>query len=314
MSSLAAALSDDALHNRLGTLLADERNVVADFLIHLEELDRRRLYERLGFASLFDYCVGRLRLLKGAAYRRITAARLVRRFPGIEDYLRDGRLCLTTVALLKDVLEAENVGRVLDAASHKSKEEVEMMVAYLRPRRAMPDLVKPLSPELYRLSLTVSAEFMEELEEVRAALSHKYPRGELELVVRESFRLVLERYRSKRGMGKRAIQKPPGPEEQEVSSKPEAKEAGSLPTAQEKGMDGERAGPKRAPSGREHIPHGVQRVVWQRDRGVCTYPKPDGTKCGSPFQVEVDHIVPLALGGSNSYENLRLLCRAQPRP
>lgn len=34
-----------------------------------------------------------------------------------------------------------------------------------------------------------------------------------------------------------------------------------------------------------------------------------GTKCSSTFQLQVDHVHPLALGGSNQPENLRVLCR-----
>ena len=32
-------------------------------------------------------------------------------------------------------------------------------------------------------------------------------------------------------------------------------------------------------------------------------------KCGSGENLEIDHVVPLARGGSNRLENLQLLCR-----
>jgi hypothetical protein len=60
-----------------------------------------------------------------------------------------------------------------------------------------PEVVKPLTPDLRRLNVTVSADFMAELEQVRAALSHQYPDGNFEQVVREAFKLVLERDRKR---------------------------------------------------------------------------------------------------------------------
>jgi hypothetical protein len=43
-----------------------------------------------------------------------------------------------------------------------------------------PEVVKPLTPDLRRLNATVSVEFIAELEQVRAALSHKFPDGNFE--------------------------------------------------------------------------------------------------------------------------------------
>jgi hypothetical protein len=58
-----------------------------------------------------------------------------------------------------------------------------------------PEIVRPLTPELHRLNVTVSEEFLNELEQVRAVLSHKYSDGNFDQVVREAFKLVLERDR-----------------------------------------------------------------------------------------------------------------------
>jgi hypothetical protein len=55
-------------------------------------------------------------------------------------------------------------------------------------------------PDLRRLNVTVSADFIAELEQVRAALSHKCPDGNFEQVVREAFKLVLERDRKRKAL------------------------------------------------------------------------------------------------------------------
>lgn len=46
----------------------------------------------------------------------------------------------------------------------------------------------------------------------------------------------------------------------------------------------------------------VRRQVWRRDQGRCT-------NCESRYALEIDHILPKALGGLWTVNNLRLLCR-----
>lgn len=46
----------------------------------------------------------------------------------------------------------------------------------------------------------------------------------------------------------------------------------------------------------------IRRQVWQRDKACCV-------NCGSKYAVQVDHIQPKALGGADTLDNLRLLCR-----
>jgi HNH endonuclease len=52
---------------------------------------------------------------------------------------------------------------------------------------------------------------------------------------------------------------------------------------------------------REPLPRDVRLAVWQRDRGRCR-------ECGSGFDLQYDHVIPLALGGASGVDNLQLLC------
>lgn len=57
----------------------------------------------------------------------------------------------------------------------------------------------------------------------------------------------------------------------------------------------------RAASGRKAIPDDVKVYVMRRDGGSCR-------ACGSTTEIQYDHIIPLAMGGSNNAENLQILC------
>lgn len=52
---------------------------------------------------------------------------------------------------------------------------------------------------------------------------------------------------------------------------------------------------------RKRIPQAIKVAVWQRDGGRWV-------ECESNKQLEFDHVIPLAKGGSNTERNLQLLC------
>lgn len=53
--------------------------------------------------------------------------------------------------------------------------------------------------------------------------------------------------------------------------------------------------------GRRAISREVRLAVWERDGGRCV-------ECGTDFDLQYDHVIPVALGGATTTENLQLLC------
>jgi 5-methylcytosine-specific restriction endonuclease McrA len=49
-------------------------------------------------------------------------------------------------------------------------------------------------------------------------------------------------------------------------------------------------------------------MVFLRDGGRCTFTGTNGRRCNSTWDLQIDHIIPFALGGDDSPGNLRLLC------
>jgi len=60
-------------------------------------------------------------------------------------------------------------------------------------------------------------------------------------------------------------------------------------------------GARRQPVARGAIPDDVKHLVWVRDGGRCR-------QCGSQVELQFDHVIPVALGGASSAENLQILC------
>lgn len=142
--TLFTTLSDQDLIVQAHRLAANERTATATLIACLAELDARRLHLGMGYSSLHDYCAKALHLTDYAGYARIEAARVARRFPLLLDLLRDGSINLTSITLLGRHLTERNHERVLRDAMHKSKREIEVLVAALRPRPDVPPIIRKL--------------------------------------------------------------------------------------------------------------------------------------------------------------------------
>src|SRR5436309_6472945 len=132
-------LSDPELLRGLASLVAQDRATTATLLAHIAEFDARRLYLPAAYPSTFAYCVHELRLSEEAAFKRIHAARAARRFPAIFGALAEGHLHLSGVVMLAPHLTPENAEALLAVAEHKSKGELEWLLAQRFPRPDLPE-------------------------------------------------------------------------------------------------------------------------------------------------------------------------------
>ena len=133
-------IPDDELLHRLAELLRDSRCTEAELVAHIGEVDRRRLHARLASPSMFRYCIHVLQLSEPEAYLRIAAARAARRHPVLLAMLADGRLHLSGIAKLAPHLTRENRDALLRRATHRSKRQIEELIAEICPRPDVPSL------------------------------------------------------------------------------------------------------------------------------------------------------------------------------
>ena len=161
-----AELADADLLVRVERLVHGERRATAAVIAHLAEIEQRRLYLAEGHGSLFSYCTRVLHLSEHAAYNRIEAARVARRFPAILNCLERGDVHLTAVRLLSPLFTADNHRDLLAAAKHKSRREVEELIARLRPQPDAPSMVRKLPSATAR---SAAPGLMTEVEKVAEA-------------------------------------------------------------------------------------------------------------------------------------------------
>ena len=128
----------------LAELLRRENDVLSDLLAHLAELDERRLYLDLGFTSLFAYCTEALGFCKSSAGRRITAARVCRKYPEAFARVAEGELQLSVLSLLNQHLNPQNATELFEVSSNRSYEQVELLLAARFPRPDVRDLIRRL--------------------------------------------------------------------------------------------------------------------------------------------------------------------------
>jgi hypothetical protein len=138
------SFSDDDLLRRLSDLLGQSRRDEAELVAHIGEVDRRRLYAREASPSMFAYCTEALHLSEAEAYLRIAAARASREHPLLLTLLADGRLHLTAIAKLAPHLTPENREALLERAAHRTRREIEELVAELSPRPDAPAVMRKL--------------------------------------------------------------------------------------------------------------------------------------------------------------------------
>jgi len=139
-----AAIPDDELLRRLAELLQSSRRVESELVAHIAEVDMRRLYAREATPSMFAYCTEVLHLSEAEAYLRIAVARASREHPVLLSLLADGSLHLTGIALLAPHLTAESRDHLLRRAAHRSKRQIEELIAEIAPRPDAPAVIRRL--------------------------------------------------------------------------------------------------------------------------------------------------------------------------
>lgn len=266
-------LSDSDLRVRLPKLVGREREILAEILEHIAEVERRRLFLDWGFPSLYEYLTKEVGYSEGSAYRRIQAARAFRQVPSIKEAVETGRLNLSQISQVQTAVRSEEresgkivtadlKSKIFQSLADKSLAETQKIIDknFLFAKAARTTRERHCHDNSVELTVHLSAQEYTDLKRVKELMSHVEPGADWVKVIKYLVQDFLRR--------------------KDVTKK-------------ESTM--------------------VRNTVFKRDKGECQYVSPDGRKCGSRILVEVDHIQPRFAGGKDSIENLRLLCKQHNR-
>ena len=273
-------VSKQNLDRALRAIAVRDRQTTADLLAHLAEAEAKRVYADHGYSSMLTYCMAELRLSEDAALRRIGVARAARRFPAIFPAIADGRLNLTSVLLIKPHLRPENATELLAAIASRTKREIEKLIVERWPQalaleRVGRMKVVPIAPGLYEIRVVIRQTTLDGLNRSRDLMSHANPGGDMDVVLDRLARSGNARFEKRKFA---------------ATEHPRATRPATTDT--------------------RSIPAEVRRAVYARDGGQCSFIDARGRRCESRHQLEYDHVVPLARGGTSTVGNVRTLCRA----
>ena len=333
------SLSDQKILSRIRRLTERERSLTLAVMLHLNEIERRKLHLKLGYSSMFDYCTSGLGYSASAASRRIRTARCVARFPEVYELLHSNKVSVSTVAQVSRILTPENKADVLARIVGKSQREVEAVVAEFDPLGSVPrdrartvvvrvkaPVAKPaealrLAPEKSRpdfLAITVSTEVPTQpaigngshdrngrdhaaCESLEEAVKATFSRRTLlQFAASDEFMAKLEQVRSLLWH-----QLPADASLEQVLGV-----ALDLVIEKKDPARGRSATttPARGARNPRRIPASTKRAVYTRDKSQCTFVGTNGRQCASKRALQIDHVKPVALGGAGTPANLRLLC------
>ncbi len=313
-------LSNNDLLTRMKQLSSEDRKLQILFLKHLKEVEQRKLFLKIGFGSLFEYVVQDLGYSESTAYRRIEAARLLQELPQIEEKIKSGALTLnaaaqvqtffkklkkqeklnlvttfksdlelrpsTTTKLKSGIVPLLSKSELITQVENKSSRDIEKHLLSLAPEiQTISEKVRSVSKDLTEIKLIFNEEQKQRLDELKLLLSHVNSQMTYHELIDHLCHRALKQLK-------------PKVEKKDSKLKPR--------------LDSE-LNPNLNLKSR-YIPALIKSNVYRRDNGCCSYIHPEThKKCGSKFQLQLDHIHPFSLGGSNVESNLRLLCSSHNR-
>ena len=287
-------MTNDQIECALKTATKDERRMTRKIVELIAEAVRRKLWAERGFPTPHRWLVQGYGYSDSAAARRLDAARVVAVLPEVAGKIESGELTLSALSKAQSAFHAEEkrtragvevdlkreVIARLESLSEAGAARL-LSTEFPEVHRAPPDSLKPKGADAWCLTVSLDADQTAVLRRARELLSHSHPSASWGEVL---VHLAVDH----------------------------AKRADPVARADRRAKQ-----TTRRPSAKTDpcvISRAVRDAVLARAGGACEFREPaTRARCGGRVRVEVDHVVPKALGGSDDLSNLSCLCAAHNR-
>ena len=294
----------------------------AELLEIIIQLDRFKVYRKLGYPSLFQYTVKRLKLSESQAYGFINVARKSHEIPKLSEAIKKGRLTINKARRITSVLTKTNQKQWLELAEKASQKKVEREVALANPQMAITEKMTYIAPNhsinekvgikrnspRVQLQIGLSERTMLKLRRAQDLVSQKKKASKS---LESTLETILDDYLKKHDPVEKAKrQKIKGKlncsqKNEGIKTQPKKKKAAPQMGSQQSSR---RVIENRKQRRRAALPAALKHQVYLKAEGRCSSKNFDGKRCQSRRFLEIHHIIPLSQGGSHQLENLTLLC------
>lgn len=184
-------LNDEQLVIYLDKLFCYDRKLNQAIILTLSEIQSRRLYSFMGYASLFEMLVKHFKMSESAAYQRLNAMKLMNAVPAVHTMIENGNLSLTNAAMAQSLIQKiENIDdkkltitekqKIVESVCNKTQKEAQVMLAEIHPVASLPKTIeKPISAELIQIQIVLNKDSHENLQTLKSLYSHQVPDGNL---------------------------------------------------------------------------------------------------------------------------------------
>jgi len=297
-------LSDSDLLAQTMRAAKTEKEATLALLDYLVEVDTRRVYASVNeCSSLFDYLVKVLGFSHPAASERVNAVRLMRAVPPVKEHLESGKLTLTSAAQIQRFVNAEQKvhpkgkdvsseekQKVVEACLGKSKREVEktLFEKQSEPARVLvQEKIRMVTPERSEIKFTVEEATLEKLQQLKNLIGTQ----SLEHIFDQALDALLLTEKKKRGVIQKTVEI--------YAAQGRPADSVALKTRTDAQLNS------------RFVSIELKRFVFARSKGQCEFVDArTKNRCHCRFRLQIDHELPLALGGKTEASNLRHLCSA----
>ena len=282
------------------------------------DIQKRKLYRRLGYASMNMYATQALGFSSSRASDFARLAGKLDELPQLRGALEDGEIGYTKAAHVARVSNKENEGAWLEEARRSTRRQLEGKIKAAKKKAAdlkkgQPTLLMPAAevPEVV-LPVRVTTEFTPEQFARYEALLEKINKGGRRLPA-DRAEALLELLAAHASAEENSPRRESSSFQIHLHRCPDCERTtvqtsrGELPVAPATAERADCDAQVVAPGARNKatIPPRTRRHVLARDRHRCTRPG-----CNNTHYLEVHHLIPRAQGGGNEPENLITLCAA----